>query len=102
MKEYVPKMKPWAHQKEALKRLVGQKAFALLMAMRTGKTKVTLDDFGRLEAENKVSSLLIIAPAGVYRTWESAIEDHISDSLLKRLKVHVWSAGAGAREKREL
>ena len=31
--------KPYAHQTEALQRMAGRDVFALLMAMRTGKTK---------------------------------------------------------------
>src|SRR5262245_39327880 len=38
VKAYQPKLEPWAHQLEALHRLRGQRSFALLMAMRTGKT----------------------------------------------------------------
>lgn len=72
----------------------GHDAFALLMAMRTGKTKVLLDNFGQLEAEGEVSDLLVIAPAGVYRTWETAIHDHVSDTLQRRLVVYTWSSAA--------
>lgn len=99
---YTPKYKPYKHQQEALNLLEGKKAFALLMAMRCGKSKTLLDDFGRLEDEGKVSDLLVIAPAGVYRTWETAIKDHVSDALLSRLKVHVWSASANKKQQDEL
>jgi hypothetical protein len=64
---YSPKTRPWAHQAQALERLRGRSYFALTMAMRTGKTKVILDDFGRLWAAGHVDDLLVIAPAGVYR-----------------------------------
>jgi hypothetical protein len=45
---YETQMPPRPEQLEGLRRLAGKSAFALLMAMRTGKTKTTLDDFGRL------------------------------------------------------
>ena len=50
---YQPKFPPYAHQVEALRRLrealkAGRQYYALLMAMRTGKTKTTLDWFGEL------------------------------------------------------
>lgn len=98
---YLPRRMPWRHQVEALERLKERKFFALLMAMRTGKTKVVLDDFGRCELEGKVEDLLVIAPAGVYRTWESAAIDHLSQDLLSRLKVLVWRSGEGSQKAKE-
>lgn len=94
MTSYVPLRSPWKHQEEALRRLEGQRAFALLMAMRTGKTKVIVDDFGRLELEGKIDDLFVIAPAGVYKTWTTAIKDHASLDLQKRASVLMWRAGA--------
>jgi hypothetical protein len=91
---YQSKHKPYAHQQQALDRMKGRKAFALMMAMRTGKTKTMLDDFGRLEDAGEVEDLLVIAPAGVYRTWEKAVSDHVGDSLAQRLLIHTWSANA--------
>jgi hypothetical protein len=91
---YLPTHAPYIHQMEALKRLSNQRAFALLMAMRTGKTKVVLDDYGRLEADGKCGSALIIAPAGAYRTWETEIIEHVGPSLLRRLLTYTWSASA--------
>ena len=102
MTNYHSSKKPWPHQLRALAAIDGHQSFALLMAMRTGKTKVLLDDFGRLEAANKVADLLVIAPAGVYRTWETAIADHIGPSLLPRLRVFTWAASLGAKGEREL
>jgi len=102
---YQTKVVPYQHQVEALQRMEGRHAFALLMAMRTGKTKVLLDDFGRLELDGKVKDLLVIAPAGVYRTWLKAIKDHVSDDLRQHLSVYVWSSsqnGVKANNEREL
>lgn len=89
---YQSKLPPWKHQAKALSLLRGKKAFALLMAMRTGKTKVLLDDFGRLESDREVNDLLVIAPAGVYHTWADAIKEHLGDPVSKRLLVHTWAA----------
>jgi SNF2 family DNA or RNA helicase len=96
--EYQTKVKPYPHQLEALGRMNGRETFALLMAMRTGKTKVLLDNFGQLEANGEVSDLLVIAPAGVYRTWETAIREHVADTLLPRLVVHTWSSGSKSQK----
>jgi hypothetical protein len=93
---YSPKTRPWAHQAQALERLRGRSYFALTMAMRTGKTKVILDDFGRLWAAGHVDDLLVIAPAGVYRTWIKAISDHLGEPTGSQLQVKLWSAHEGA------
>lgn len=96
---YQPAKPPWPHQVKALKAMEGRESFALLMAMRTGKTKTLLDDFGRLEASGKVNDLLVIAPAGVYRTWETAIGEHMAPSVLARMSVYTWAASdSGAKE----
>ena len=99
---YVPKRKPWKHQAEALEKLKGQKVFALFMAMRTGKTKITLDDWGRLQSEGKCNNLMVVAPGGVYKTWQTAIEDHLPAELLNRIVVHCWQSGAGSNELKKL
>ena len=99
---YVPKTKPWAHQQRALDKMAGHEAFALFMAMRTGKTKTLIDDFGRLENAAEVNDLMVIAPAGVYRTWEGGLKDHLPEEAQERAVVHTWRAGAGATEKRKL
>jgi SNF2 family DNA or RNA helicase len=92
---YRPKLEPWAHQRRALEVLRGRKGFALLAAMRTGKTCVTLTDFGQLWAAGEVDDLLIVAPAGVYRTWVGEIEKHVGEPLGSRLRVKAWAASEG-------
>jgi hypothetical protein len=89
---YQTKVEPYPHQLEALERLKGREAFALLMAMRTGKTKTLLDDFGRLELAGECNDLLVVAPAGVYKTWVGAFKDHASEDLFSRAQVFVWDS----------
>jgi SNF2 family DNA or RNA helicase len=88
--DYATQLTPRPYQAEALQRMNGRQAFALTMAMRTGKTKVLLDDFGQLERAGHAQDLLVIAPAGVYRTWEGEINKHLSIELLSRLKLYTW------------
>lgn len=98
-KVYRTRIAPYPHQSEALQKMFGRRNFALLMAMRTGKTKVILDEYGALEAEGHVNDLLVIAPGGVYRTWEQAARDHLSEELLSRLSIYVWrSSNAAGRQ----
>lgn len=99
---YLPQKPPWFRQQEALDASKDRLAFAYLMAMRTGKTKVTLDDFGRRECAGEIDDFLLIAPAGVYRTWENAIQEHVSVDLQARLQVFTWSAQLGKGEEKVL
>lgn len=91
-KLYAPARQPWEHQQRCLDRMERRKFFALLMAMRTGKTKVTIDDFGWLEIGGEVDDMLVVAPAGVYHTWLKAFREHASADLQVRTWVHVWEA----------
>lgn len=99
---YLPQRSPWAHQVKALERLEGRREFALLLRMRCGKSKVTLDDFGRLWDAGEVDDLLVIAPAGVYRTWVTALQEHADLAFLDRCRIHVYSAAATARNGAEV
>lgn len=89
---YISRHKPWKHQREALASMKDKPAYALLMAMRTGKTKTLLDDWGRLEQSRQCQDLMVIAPGGVYRTWEQAIKDHLNQDLLNQTSIYTWSA----------
>jgi SNF2 family DNA or RNA helicase len=99
--EYQSARTPWKHQTETLEALAGRKFFALFLGMRTGKTKIILDDFGRLELAGDVEDLVVIAPAGAYKTWVTAIEEHASKDLKKRLDVFVWESGRNGRRDKE-
>lgn len=90
---YTTKFAPYDHQAKALDLMRDREEFALLMAMRTGKSKTTLDDFGDKFCRDLVDDLLIIAPAGVYRTWLTAMADHLGHPLANGgLRVLVWQA----------
>jgi len=103
-KRYPFKRKPREKQSEALKRMAGKKVFALLMAMRTGKTKVTLDDWAKMVWEGLCLDLVVLAPAGVYKTWVQAIKDDVPDEVLSATRVFVWESGShgSARAKQEI
>jgi len=89
---YQPRRQADENQVAALQRMRGRLHFALLMAMRTRKSKVVLDDFGELELLGKAKDFLLIAPGGVYRTWVGAMEADLSLDLQGRIKTLVWSS----------
>jgi SNF2-related domain len=98
---YTPKFPRWKHQEQALAAIDGADAFALFMEMRTGKTKTILDEFGQDEAAGRIKNLLVVAPAGVYRTWKADAEKHLNDPL-ERIWIACWESGAGVKAKAEL
>jgi SNF2 family DNA or RNA helicase len=99
---YTPRLKLWDHQEKALDLLLQHPVFALLMEMRTGKTATILAEFGYLEAGAISSSLLVIAPAGVYRVWEDDAKKHLAENLLKRTKFYTWVSGKAKSKKETL
>jgi hypothetical protein len=38
---------------------------------------------------------MVIAPAGVYRTWIDVLKGDLSDDLRERIIVHLWQSGSG-------
>ena len=98
-KIYEPAVPLWEHQLEALAKMKGKVGFAILMAMRTGKSATLLADFGQMELDGQVQDLLVIAPAGVCHTWPKAVREHGSADLQARLAVHVWESKPMAPKK---
>ena len=78
------KRPPRIKQVEALAFLENKNAAALFMSMRTGKTKVIIDDWQRIGCD-----LLVIAPATVYKVWERALHD----DALKMPRLLIWESG---------
>jgi SNF2 family DNA or RNA helicase len=88
---YEFKTNPYNHQKEALKRMLPTDAFALLMEMGSGKTKVAIDEIGILSDQGLIDRALILAPKGVYANWtEREIPAHMPDDLLSRTAMYRW------------
>lgn len=100
MAGYAPVFEPYAHQVRARDAMEDREAFALFMGMRTGKTKTILDEWGAKYVEGKVMSLLVIAPAGVYRIWETEIEKHVPSRIKASLKVATWYSSGTVAQRR--
>jgi SNF2 family DNA or RNA helicase len=95
---YISKRKPRAKQAECLAKMRHKVAFALLMAMRTGKTKVILDDFGDLWASELADDLCIIAPAGALPPWLKEIPKEWPDAMFERSRVYLWQSGSKSKK----
>jgi len=76
-----PRMKttPYAHQHKEFLASKDKKIRALLWQMRTGKTKLVIDQASYLFCENEIDGVLVFAPNGVHSNW-----------ILRELPVHGW------------
>jgi len=92
------KTKPFKHQKEAFEKSKNMKAFALLMDMGTGKTKVTIDTAAYLYLQNEINGMLIIVQKGLPENWlQNEVPMHLSDDI--DYISHIWN---GKKTKKEL
>lgn len=91
---------PYAHQVEAFNRSRDMAAFAYLMGMRTGKTKVTIDDWMDKVSNRHVDDLVVVAPAGTYRVWETELQKHVLPGF--EYDFGIWDSSAGVQHKRAL
>jgi SNF2 family DNA or RNA helicase len=73
---YPFKTKPRAKQLEALNKVYGNRATALFMDMRTGKTKVVIDMFSALRMQGEMDHVLIVSPLSIRKNWLREINVH--------------------------
>lgn len=91
LKDMVFKTKPYQHQLDALTASRDKRAFALLMEMGTGKTKVCIDTVAHLFNRGEVNGLLVIAPKSICHNWSSKeIPTHLPDHVSRR--VVLWGS----------
>lgn len=104
---YEYKTKPYDHQKTALEKSgvlkrQPRKAYAWLMEMGTGKSKVDCDETGIIYSLGGLDIWIIFAPKGVYNNWikpSGELETHMSVPYVAAK----WQAGFGnATNKRAL
>jgi len=76
--QFTYKTKPFEHQRNALKAGANQDYYAYFMQMGTGKTKVTIDNMSYLYVQNKIDTVVVVAPNSVYQNWLIELEVHCS------------------------
>ena len=103
---YTPRLPDYEHQTRAKLKARGKEAFGFLLEYGTGKTKISLDEFGELAYEKELDDLLIIAPSGMYNNWSedspekiSQITEHLDPELRSRLHVATWKSGNKSSER---
>jgi len=98
MGNYLFKTKPYEHQQKALDVSFDSESFALLMDMGTGKSKVLVDTIANLDKQDKINSVLILAPKGVYKNWVGKeIPTHFPEQIPH--KVAYWASPLSVKHK---
>lgn len=76
------KTRPYEHQKRAFYLAKDADAFALLMEMGTGKSKVVCDCIAYKYTRGRVNCAVIIAPNGVHKQWHNdQIPTHLPEIM---------------------
>ena len=90
MKHTLYKTKPMKHQERALELGKDKKNYAYFMQQGTGKTKVSIDNCSHLYDQNKINTVLVVAPLSVCENWMDELKDHCGVPyevfLLKKIK----------------
>lgn len=84
---YTPKRPMRQKQKEAFELSKDLRNYALLMSMRTGKSKVVIDTGCYLYSKGRINSIVVIAPNGVHTKW-------IREDLPKDIPDYIEYTGA--------
>lgn len=86
---YKFKRTPYAHQKDAIRKLTSTGfGGALLMAPRTGKTKTLIDYACIMHEAGHVNRVLITCPVAVMGVWEEELAVNIPERI--KYSVTVW------------
>ena len=100
---YKFKLKPYAHQLEALEKSWYKDYFALFMDMGTGKSKVLIDNISVLYDKGLIDSALIVAPKSVYHNWErKELPTHLPDHIKETAVIVAWSPEKTKKKEKEL
>lgn len=98
---YTYKTEPYKHQRDAFEASADQKNYAYFMEMGCGKSKVLIDNAAYLYAAGRITSLVIVAPKGVYRNWVlKEIPIHMPD-LVPR-EIGTWRSTMNKSQQKEL
>lgn len=73
---YPFKTQPRPKQMDALNKIYGNKASALFMDMRTGKTKVIIDFASAMRMQGDADRVLIVCPLSIRKNWLREIAVH--------------------------
>ena len=99
--DYAYKTEPYQHQRDAFERSADRRLYAYFMEMGCGKSKVLIDNAAYLYEQGRITSLIVVAPKGVYRNWVlKEVPIHMPERIPH--KVFTWRSGANKTQQKEL
>lgn len=88
---YPFKTSPFKHQLVCWLRQKDETAFPIFSEQGTGKTKMAIDTAAWLYDQDRIDTLVVLAPKGVYLNWaDKELPEHMPDHI--RYRVGIWSS----------
>lgn len=98
---YKFRLPPYRHQMDALRKSWDKEEFAIFAEMGTGKSKILIDTVSVLYDRGNIDGLLVIAPKGVYKNWETIeLPKHVPEHIV--YDVSVWSPSTSKKQQEKL
>lgn len=89
--DYPHVIQPFSHQKQHLEAHLQEKSWGLLWEQGTAKTKPIIDTAALLYSQGKIDGLLVVAPPGVERNWNTdEIPKHLPAEFALDVRVQVF------------
>lgn len=99
IENYPHAVNPFNHQLEHLKNHMREKSWGLLWEQGTAKTKPIIDTAAILYENGEINGLLVVAPPGVERNWNTdEIPKHMPAELALDVRVQVFSTARKATQ----
>lgn len=99
LSEYPHVMPPFSHQKSHLENRLYEKSWGLLWEQGTSKTKPIIDTACILYSEGKINGMLVVAPPGVERNWNTdEIPKHLPSEYALDVRVQVFKTAKKATQ----
>lgn len=97
---YTPAIPPFNHQYEALEEGWDRPGYAYLLEMGLGKSRVTIDNFSLLYANDMCDAIFVLAPKSVYTNWTRWDADNPGEfqkwlwpKTKENMRMHAYKAG---------
>lgn len=100
MMKYAFKTTPYSHQLQCFEQSRDLTAYALLLDMGTGKTKISTDTAGWLFERGHINFVLVVTPKGVTENWKPEIAKHLPERIER--EVCVWKPTLTKTKREEL
>jgi SNF2 family DNA or RNA helicase len=103
MQDYQYKTTPYSHQRKANELAWSRAAYAYLMEMGTGKTKVAIDEMSAMWQAGMIDAAVVLAPKGVYMNWvNNEFPTHMPSDIYDDAGIVEWRAGGGSKGHQEV